>query len=63
MEAVCSEMVVAKSTAEFEDLLTCLDAEFGKYLVHIMVQMDKNTMIDGPKENHFMANRTAELSG
>jgi nifR3 family TIM-barrel protein len=38
-EDICSEMVVAKDTAEFEQLLACLESEFGSYPIHKLAQM------------------------
>lgn len=38
-DAICSEMVVAKTTAEFESMLAYLDAKIGKYPVHVLSQI------------------------
>ena len=38
-DEICSEMVVAKNTAEFETLLAELESEFGNYLVNRLAAM------------------------
>jgi nifR3 family TIM-barrel protein len=36
---ICSEIVVAKNTAEFEGLLAQLEAEFGRYLINDLAEI------------------------
>ena len=40
----CSQMVVAKSVDDFEELLTHLEAEFGTYPVHVLAQMKTDAL-------------------
>jgi tRNA-dihydrouridine synthase len=44
---ICSEMVVAKDTAEFEGLLAQLEAEFGRYLINDLAEI-KPGFVNGP---------------
>jgi nifR3 family TIM-barrel protein len=39
-DPICSQMVVAKTTAEFEQLLARVEAEFGKYPIHTLAKME-----------------------
>jgi nifR3 family TIM-barrel protein len=38
-DPICSEMVVARTTAEFEGLLAQLEAEFGRYLINDLAEI------------------------